>query len=48
MKFELCDRLRPYFISLSLWVGAMLLFTVVDLYRVFPDRGSRFPCRLPP
>ena len=30
----------PYFISLSLWVGAMLLFTVVDLYRVFPDRGE--------
>lgn len=28
----------PYFISLSLWVGAMLLFTAVDLYRVFPDR----------
>lgn len=28
----------PYFISLSLWVGAMLLFTVVDLYRVFDDR----------
>ncbi len=30
----------PYFISLSLWVGAMLLFTAVDLYRVFPDRGE--------
>ena len=28
----------PYFISLSLWVGAMLLFTVVDLYQVFSDR----------
>lgn len=28
----------PYFISLSLWVGAMLLFTVVDLYQVFDDR----------
>lgn len=28
----------PYFISLSLWVGAMLLFTVVDLYQVFTDR----------
>ncbi|GAA5345067.1 YhgE/Pip family protein [Planifilum fimeticola] len=28
----------PYFISLSLWVGAMLLFTVVDLYQVFSYR----------
>ncbi|MBA4602831.1 YhgE/Pip domain-containing protein [Thermoactinomyces mirandus] len=28
----------PYFISLSLWVGAMLLFTVVDLYQVLDDR----------
>lgn len=24
----------PYFLSLSLWVGAMLLFTVLDLYQV--------------
>ncbi|MBA4544204.1 MULTISPECIES: YhgE/Pip family protein [Thermoactinomyces] len=30
----------PYFISLSLWVGAMLLFTIVDLYRVLKDKGE--------
>jgi putative membrane protein len=30
----------PYFISLSLWVGAMLLFTIIDLYRVFDDKGE--------
>ena len=37
----------PYFISLSLWVGAMLLFTVVDLYQVFSDRKEPLPCRPP-
>ncbi|PRZ16651.1 putative membrane protein [Laceyella sediminis] len=30
----------PYFISLSLWVGAMLLFTVVDLYRAIKRPGG--------
>jgi putative membrane protein len=32
--------LAPYFISLSLWVGAMFLFTVVDLYKVLDKPGG--------
>lgn len=31
----------PYFISLSLWVGAMILFTVVDLYQLPEKLGGR-------
>ncbi|MBA4494160.1 YhgE/Pip family protein [Paenactinomyces guangxiensis] len=30
----------PYFLSLSLWVGAMFLFTVIDLYRVLDKPGG--------
>jgi putative membrane protein len=38
----------PYFISLSLWVGAMVLFTIVDLYRALelPDRPESGPLHL--
>ncbi|MBD1372032.1 YhgE/Pip domain-containing protein [Hazenella sp. IB182357] len=35
----------PYFISLSLWVGAMLLFTIVDLYGVL-DKPNGAPLSL--
>ncbi|TCS95450.1 putative membrane protein [Hazenella coriacea] len=31
----------PYFISLSLWVGAMILFTVIDLYQLPQQLGNR-------
>jgi putative membrane protein len=31
----------PYFISLSLWVGAMILFTMLDLYQVPNRLGNR-------
>lgn len=37
----------PYFISLSLWVGAMLLFTAVDLYGVLKDKPYSEPLSLP-
>jgi len=36
----------PYFISLSLWVGAMLLFTIVDLYGVLKDKPGKEPLSL--
>ncbi|MFC4077203.1 YhgE/Pip family protein [Salinithrix halophila] len=35
----------PYFISLSLWVGAMILFTVLDLKR--PILGNHQPLSIP-
>jgi putative membrane protein len=31
----------PYFLSLSLWVGAMILFTMLDLYEVPRRLGNR-------
>lgn len=36
----------PYFISLSLWVGAMMLFTVIDLYQVLDQKPGREPLTL--
>lgn len=36
----------PYFISLSLWVGAMILFTIFDLFHL-SDKIPNRPVRLP-
>lgn len=39
--------MAPYFISLSLWVGSMLLFTAVDLYGVLKNKPYSEPLSLP-